>query len=75
MRDFLDEQVVKESCGSTSEYVRILIRRAQSRAAERRLEELLLAALQEPAAPMMPEDWSLIRSELAARRAKRASEK
>ena len=49
MRTFVDEQVDEGRYGSTSEYVRALIRRDQDR---HRLRNALLAGAESPAGPL-----------------------
>ena len=68
MKHFIDAQVAAGGYSSTSEYVRVLVRDAQQRQAQARLETLLLAALDsgDPTA-MTHEDWDAISQEGLAR--------
>lgn len=78
MKAFVDEQIAKGGYSSASEYVRELIRQAQKRAAQERLEALLLEGLEsgEPV-PVTPEFWEQRRKELRKRlnRANKAKKK
>ncbi len=76
LKAFVDEQVAGGSYSSTSEYVRELLRQAQRRQAEERLEQLLLEGLEsgEPV-DMTRQDWENIRSEALARFKERQSAK
>ena len=67
-RDWIEAQVKGGRFGNLSEYIRELIRSDQSRAAERRLEELLLEGLNsgEPI-EVTPEFWEKKRRDLVAR--------
>jgi antitoxin ParD1/3/4 len=58
MKRFVEEQVKSGGYGTASEYVRMLIREAQLRAARQELDAKLLEGLDSgPAAPMTREDW------------------
>ena len=46
MRTFINEQIAKGGYSTASEYIRQLLREAQEREAEKRLESLLLEALE-----------------------------
>jgi antitoxin ParD1/3/4 len=48
LRDFVDRQVKAAGYGNVSEYFRELLREAQEREADRRLEALLLESLDDP---------------------------
>lgn len=62
MKGFVDEQVTRGGYSTASEYVRALLREAQRKAAQDRLETLLLEGLDsEPAKPLTDEDWQTIR--------------
>jgi antitoxin ParD1/3/4 len=67
-RDWIEAQVKGGRYGNLSEYVRELIRIDQTKAAERRLEELLLEGLNsgEPV-EVTPEFWEQKRRDLVAR--------
>lgn len=69
MKDFVREQVSAGGYGTASEYVRELIRADQRRKAAEHLDQLLLAGLESgPATPLTPEDWGMLRQQLAQRR-------
>ena len=67
-RDWIESQVKAGRYGNLSEYVRELIRGDQSKAADRRLEELLLEGINsgEPI-EVTPEYWDKKRQDLVAR--------
>ncbi len=67
LRAFVEQQVSSGDYGTASEYVRALLRADQRRAAEQRLERLLLEGLEssEPK-EMTAEDWSNIRDQAMA---------
>ena len=67
-RDWIEAQVKGGRYGNLSEYVRDLIRADQAKAADRRLEELLLEGLNsgEPI-EVTPEFWEQKRRDLVAR--------
>lgn len=67
-RDWIEAQVEGGRYGNLSEYVRDLIRADQAKAADRRLEELLLEGLNsgEPI-EVTPEFWEQKRRDLVAR--------
>jgi antitoxin ParD1/3/4 len=73
LRDFVEDQVKTNGYGSVSEYLRELIRDAQKRKAEEKLEMLLLEGLQSgESTPMTAEDWADLRREVRERAAARA---
>ncbi len=62
IKDFIDEQVARHGYNTPDEYVIDLVREAQEREAEERLEKLLLESLDSgPATPMTKEDWEEIK--------------
>lgn len=64
MKAFVDDQTASGSYSSTSEYIRSLLRGAQKRAAQERLETQLLEGLNSgKATPMTRKDWESIRRE------------
>jgi antitoxin ParD1/3/4 len=68
LKAFVDEQVSSGGYGTTSEYVRALIRDARKEAARQRLEAMLLEGLSSgPATPMTDEWWAERRRELERR--------
>ncbi len=76
LRAYVEEQVENGGYGTTSEYLRELIRQDQQRKAQARLETLLLQGLASgDAAPMTEEDWLQIRQEVRERAALRSAQK
>jgi antitoxin ParD1/3/4 len=76
MKTFVETQAVKEGFGTTSEYLRSVIRDVQKRQAKQALEAKLREALESgPSEPMTREDWDEIEREglerLARERSKR----
>lgn len=68
LKDFVEEQIQKGGFSSVSEYVRDLIRAAQKRAAQERLEALLLEGLESgDATPMTADDWEALRKKVGKR--------
>ena len=63
MKAFVEAQAAKEGFGTTSEYLRSMIRDVQKRVAKQALEAKLLEGLQGPTVPMTREDWDEIRRE------------
>lgn len=67
-RDWVEAQVKAGRYGNLSEYIRALIRVDQSRAAEQRLQELLLEGLDSgPSTEATKEFWADVRREALAR--------
>ncbi len=67
-RDWVEAQVKAGRYGNLSEYIRALIRVDQSRAAEQRLQELLLEGLDSgPSTEVTKEFWADVRREALAR--------
>jgi antitoxin ParD1/3/4 len=68
LREFVDDQVKSGDYGTASEYIRELIRQDQKRAAQEKLEVLLLEGLDsgEPI-EVTPEYWERKRRELIER--------
>lgn len=73
LREFVDEQVKSGGYGTASEYIRELIRQDQKRAADEKLEALLLEGLDsgEPI-EVTPEYWEKKRRELIERHTRKA---
>ena len=63
MKAFVEAQSVREGFGTTSEYLRSVIREAQKRQAKQDLDAKLLEGLYGPRVPMNREDWDSIRRE------------
>lgn len=75
LREFVDERVKSRGYGTASEYIRELIREDRMRAAEEKLEALLLEGLDSgDPIEVTPEFWKELRAELRERhrKAKRA---
>ena len=75
LKSFIEEQVDQEGFGTVSEYLRSLVREAQKRNAQARLEALLLEGLQSEASALTTQDWADIRKEVHRRHQKRESGK
>jgi antitoxin ParD1/3/4 len=76
MKTFVETQAANEGFGTTSEYLRSVIRDVQKRQAKQALEAKLREALESgPSEPMTREDWDEIEREglerLARERSKR----
>ncbi len=63
MKAFVENQAAKEGFGTTSEYLRSMIRDAQKRLAKQALEAKLLEGLEGPTVLMTREDWDSIERE------------
>ena len=77
LRSFVDERVSSSAYTSASEYVRELIRKdCEQRAAQGRLDEMLLEGLTSgPAAEWTEDDWAAIRERVTKRlEAKKAAQ-
>ena len=62
LRDYIEQQVKIGGYGSSSEYIRDLIRQDQKRKAQEHLQTLLLEGLDSgEALPMSDRDWTEIR--------------
>jgi antitoxin ParD1/3/4 len=73
MREWIQARVAAGGFSSASEYVRSLVRDDQKRAAEERLEALLLEGLESESREMTQDDWRDIRNALRERVEKRRS--
>jgi antitoxin ParD1/3/4 len=68
MKAFVEEEVSTGSYGSVSEYIRGLVREAQERKANQKLERLLLEGMKSGMpVEVNPEFWSEMRKDVAAR--------
>ena len=67
MKQYVEEQVQSNGYGNVSEYFRSLIREAQRKQEDRRLEMLLLQGLESEAVPVTPEFWEELKAEASAR--------
>ncbi|MGD0893620.1 MAG: type II toxin-antitoxin system ParD family antitoxin [Terracidiphilus sp.] len=62
LKDFIDREVHAKGYGNVSEYVRGLLRDAQAKEADARLEALLIEGLNAgQETPLSPEFWSELR--------------
>jgi len=62
MKAFVDAEVRAGGYSTTDEYIRDLVREAEERKADERLETLLLEAIESgPATPMTKQDWDEIK--------------
>src|SRR5438552_211195 len=64
MKEFIESQVSQGGYGTASEYVRDLVRDAQKRIAQEKLEELLLEGLNSPVAEFDSKEFSAIKERL-----------
>ncbi len=67
MKQWVEAEVASGGYGNTSEFIRELIRLAQKRKADERLEALLLEGLNSPKSPMTRKDWDGLRSRVLDR--------
>jgi antitoxin ParD1/3/4 len=66
LKEFIDREVQTKGYGNVSEYVRGLLREAQSREADVRLEALLIEGLTTGEdLPLSPEFWSELKQDAA----------
>jgi antitoxin ParD1/3/4 len=66
LKEFIEQEVASKGYGNVSEYVRGLLRSAQERQADARLEAMLVEGLSRGQdIPVTPEFWSELRSEAA----------
>ncbi len=73
MRSFVEQQVAEQGFGTTSEYVRSLIRDARREASDAALQRKLLDGLESDTVVLTSADWQAIRAEALQRAAKRAT--
>jgi len=65
VRRWIADRVSEGGYGSTSEYVRELVRQDRVAAERRRIDELLVEGIESgPAEPMTADDWRAIRAEV-----------
>ena len=75
MKEFVEAEVTQGGYSTASEYFRDLLREAQKRKAQEKLEALLLEGLDSgPSTPMTAQDWQDIRQEVRKRVAQRAGQ-
>lgn len=68
LREFVEQQVERRGYGNVSEYFRTLLREAQQRERDRRLEELLLEGLESgEGVAATPEFWAGLKADVARR--------
>jgi antitoxin ParD1/3/4 len=71
LRDWLNDQVEAGGYGTASEYLRDMLRRARAREARRRLDEMLVEAVESGATiEMNDSDWASVRKAAKAASAK-----
>jgi antitoxin ParD1/3/4 len=76
MRSFVEARMAQEGFASASEYVRSLIREAQTHQARQQLEAKFREALERgPATPMTRADWEDLERRVWGRHAERPSPK
>ena len=75
LKQFVDAQVASKGYGNVSEYFRSLLRDAQEREAEARLEALLLEGLAPKSMPLDEEFWDRFKAKTAEIRRKYAGGK
>jgi antitoxin ParD1/3/4 len=76
LREFVEQQVERRGYGNVSEYFRTLLREAQERESQRRLEELLLEGLESgEGVEATPEFWSGLKADVARRVEARRSQR
>jgi antitoxin ParD1/3/4 len=69
LKDYVEEQVISGGYGTSSEYLRELIREDKKRKAQERLETLLLEGLESgEAIPVTPEFWKELWARVDARK-------
>jgi antitoxin ParD1/3/4 len=72
LKNWVEEQVTRDSYGTASEYIRHLLREEQKRQARAKVDALLLEGIRSgPSTPMTAKDWSDIRREVRKRHARR----
>ncbi len=70
MRTFIEQKVAQGGYSTASEYIRQLVRDDQKRAAQERLETLLMEGLESgPSREMTAEDWDELRRRVWQRHA------
>src|SRR5262245_60204010 len=74
MKRFVEEQVEEGNYSTPSEYVRALIREAQTKAERKALEAKLLAGLESPVSEMTTQDWATLRQRILIRNPELADE-
>ena len=68
MKEYIDDQVKTKGFGNTSEYFRSLVREAQQREADKRLEQLLIEGLSVgDDIVVTPAFWNDLKAEASAR--------
>lgn len=65
LKEFVDSQMETKGFGNVSEYFRSLLREAQSREQEARLESLLLEGLASKTIPVTEEFWNGLQAKTA----------
>jgi antitoxin ParD1/3/4 len=74
MRAFIEQKIAQSGYSTASEYIRQLVREDQKRAAQERLEALLMEGLDSgPSREMTKEDWEDLRRRVWQRHAESGS--
>lgn len=63
LKEFIDRQIASKGYGNVSEYFRSLLREAQEREEDARLEALLVEGLASQEIPLTDEFWKDLRAE------------
>lgn len=63
LKEFIDRQIASKGYGNVSEYFRSLLREAQEREEDARLEALLVEGLASEEVPLTREFWKDLRAE------------
>jgi antitoxin ParD1/3/4 len=70
MRAFIEQKIAQGGYSTASEYIRQLVREDQKRAAQERLEQLLLEGIDSgPSREMTDDDWEELRRRVSQRHA------
>jgi antitoxin ParD1/3/4 len=72
MKNFVESEVAAGGYGTASEFIRDLLREAQRRKAQAKVDALLLEGLQSEASEMTRADWSALKRRVRARARKAA---
>jgi len=75
LKEFVDAQIATKGYGNVSEYFRSLLREAQQKEADARLEALLLEGLASESIPLDEEFWTRFKTKTAQIRRKYADRK
>lgn len=73
MRRWIESIVAQEQFGTSSEYVRSLIREDRRRRLKEQIEQKLVEALDSPSAELTGADWDDVRARVAGKNRSRSS--